>query len=208
MRLFGIQGSGIFVFLMGLPVFGGPVQGIQNFWQIDDHVYRGAQPTNEGFRNLAKLGIRTVIDLRAADGRSTAEEKTVTAAGMRYVSVPMTGLASPTSEQIAKILTMLQDGSVGPVFVHCKRGADRTGVVIAVYRIQHDQWENSRALAEAMSRGMSWLQFPRQNYVLRYRPEHAQAQPLEAKARDTQHMTEVTNRQPAMRVLPESVLTR
>jgi tyrosine-protein phosphatase SIW14 len=209
MRLFGfVKGSGIFVFLMGLPVFGGPVQGIQNFWQIDDHVYRGAQPTDEGFRNLAKLGIRTVIDLREADARSTAEEKTVTSAGMRYVSVPMTGLTPPTSEQITKILTMLQDGSVGPVFVHCKRGADRTGLVIAVYRIQHDQWENSRALAEAMSRGMSWLQFPRQNYVLQYRPEQAQAQPFEAKARDTQHMTEDTNPQPAMRVLPEPVLTR
>jgi protein-tyrosine phosphatase len=77
--------------------------------------------------------------------------------------------------------------------VHCKRGADRTGVVIAVYRIQHDQWENSRPLAEVMSRGMSWLQFPRQNYVLQYRPEQAQAQPLEAKARDTQHLTEDTN---------------
>jgi tyrosine-protein phosphatase SIW14 len=101
-----------------------------------------------------------VIDSRGADGRSTAEEKTVTASGMRYVSVPMTGLTPPSSEQITKILTILQDGSVGPVFVHCKRGADRTGVVIAVYRIQHDQWENSRALAEAMSRGYELVTVP------------------------------------------------
>jgi protein tyrosine phosphatase (PTP) superfamily phosphohydrolase (DUF442 family) len=94
-----IQGSGVFVFLMGLPVFGGPVQGIHNFWQIDDHVYRGAQPTDEGFRNLAKLGIRTVIDLREVDARSTAEEKTVTSAGMRYLSVPMTGLTPPPANR-------------------------------------------------------------------------------------------------------------
>jgi len=48
------------------------VQGIKNFYQVDQHVYRGAQPSNEGFQYLAKLGVKTVIDLREADGRSKA----------------------------------------------------------------------------------------------------------------------------------------
>ncbi len=184
--------SCIFLSFIGLPVFAGPsIQGIENFWQVDDHVYRGAQPTDQGFLNLAKLGIKTVVDLREADGRSRAEEKAVTAAGMRYVNVPMTGLTPPTGEQMTKILTLLQNGSSGPVFVHCKRGADRTGAVIAVYRIQHDQWENRRALSEAMSRGMSWTQLPRQHYVLAYQPQHEHAaETLEAKAVDTPHVTQ------------------
>jgi tyrosine-protein phosphatase SIW14 len=147
------------------------VQGVENFWKIDDHVYRGAQPTEEGFQNLARLGVRVVVDLRAGDARSVEEQKIVTAAGMQYVNVPMKGLTPPTREQITRIMTLLQGSSDGSVFVHCKRGADRTGVVIAVYRIEHDRWQNSRALSEAMSRGMSWMQFPRQKYVRSYHPQ-------------------------------------
>jgi hypothetical protein len=54
--------------------------------------------------------------------------------------------------------------------VHCWRGADRTGAVIAAYRIDHDHWDNSRALKEALSCGMSFFQFPRQSYIRRFRP--------------------------------------
>ena len=204
-----IRKSSIFFYLIGLPVFAGSsVQGIQNFWQVDDHVYRGAQPSDQGFQNLAKLGVKTVIDLREADGRSKVEEKVVTTAGMRYVNIPMTGLTPPTTEQMTKILALLQDGSSGPVFVHCKRGADRTGAVIAVYRIQHDQWENRRALSEAMSRGMGWLQLPRQRYVLGYQTQRAEAQPLEAKAGDTPRLVQASNPQPANNVLSGPALAR
>src|SRR5260370_27213223 len=97
-----VRRTHILLFLLGLPVFGGPsIQGVENFWKVDDHVYRGAQPTEEGFRNLAKLGITTVVDLREADARSMAEEKTVSAAGMQYIQVPQTGLTPPTPEESA-----------------------------------------------------------------------------------------------------------
>jgi protein-tyrosine phosphatase len=129
-----------------------------------------------------------VIDLREADARSMAEEKTVATAGMQYINVPMTGLTPPTREQMTKIMPLLQDSSGGPVFVHCKRGADRTGAVIAAYRIEHDRWENSRALNEAMSRGMSFFQFPRQSYIREYQPQKIQTHPLEAKAGETQRL--------------------
>lgn len=200
-----VRGSQIVLFLLGLPAFGGTsVQGVPNFWQVDGHVYRGAQPTDEGFRNLAKLGVKTVVDLREADARSMEEEKAVSSAGMQYVNVPMTGLTPPTREQMTKILTFLEDTSGGPVFVHCKRGADRTGAVIAAYRIEHDQWQNSRALSEAMSKGMSWLQFPRQNYIRDYQPQRVQARSLEAKASETAQVFS----QPAVSILPEPALAQ
>src|SRR5580704_8274261 len=113
------RGSQVVLFLLGFPAFGSSsLQGVPNFWQVDAHVYRGAQPTDEGFRNLAKLGVKTVVDLREADARSMEEEKAVTSAGMQYVNVPMTGLTPPTREQMTKILTFLEDTSGGPVFVH------------------------------------------------------------------------------------------
>src|SRR6266508_1577810 len=110
---------------LALPLFAGPssVPGIKNFYQVDKHVYRGAQPTDDGFTYLAKLGVKTVIDLREADERAEAEERIVTEAGMRYVNVPMTGLTPPTEAEITKILGILEDVHTGAVFVHCKRGA-------------------------------------------------------------------------------------
>ena len=173
----------IFLFAFALPALAGsPVPGINNFYQVDPHVYRGAQPTDEGFEYLARIGVKTVIDLREADERSKAEERAVTAAGMRYLSVPMTGLIPPTESEICRILGILEDNRTGPVFVHCKRGADRTGAVIACYRIDHDHWDNARALKEAMAQGMGFLQFPRQNYIRIFQPRLIDTRAAVAKA--------------------------
>lgn len=144
---------------------------LPNFQKVDDHVYRGAQPTNSGFKNLAERGIKTVVDLRDVGEHSQAgEQKTVTGLGMRYVSIPMQGMSTPKDQQIAEVLALLDDVTSGPVFVHCKRGADRTGTVIAVYRIFHDGWDSKRALSEAKSYGMSVFQRAMQHYVTDYKP--------------------------------------
>ena len=133
------------------------------------------QSSDEGFQYLAKLGVKNIIDLREADERSAAEERAVTAAGMRYINVPMTGLTAPTEAEIARILTLLEDNSAGPAFVHCKQGVDRTGAVIAAYHIDQDNWENARALADAKAHRMSFFQFPRQQYILGFRPRIVEA---------------------------------
>jgi tyrosine-protein phosphatase SIW14 len=146
------------------------IQGVGNFQKVDEHVFRGAQPSHQGFVNLSKLGIQTVVDLREPGDRSATERKWVTDAGMRYVSVPMYGMATPSKESVLKVLALLEDRGTGPVFVHCKRGADRTGGVIACYRVEHDHWKNDRALAEARSLGMSWFQTAIQGYVRKYQP--------------------------------------
>jgi tyrosine-protein phosphatase SIW14 len=149
---------------------GTAVPGVGNFQKLNDHVYRGAQPTERGFQNLAKLGIATVIDLQEAGPRGLEEEKWVKAAGMRYISIPMEGMQTPSNESVAKALALLENASAGPVFVHCHRGADRTGGVIACYRIEHDHWTNDQALNEAGSMGMSWYQLAIRKYVRNYRP--------------------------------------
>jgi tyrosine-protein phosphatase SIW14 len=150
---------------LALPVFAGSATGIKNFDKVDEHVYRGGQPTEEGFQQLAKLGVKGVIDLREADERGREEERIVTAAGMKYINVPMTGLTPPTEAEITRILSILEDPVQGPVFVHCKRGADRTGAVIAAYHVEHEKWDNRKALKDAMAHGMSYFQFPRQGYI-------------------------------------------
>jgi tyrosine-protein phosphatase SIW14 len=144
--------------------------GVHNFHKVNEHLYRGAQPTDEGWKTLAKLGVKTVVDLRLPDEHSTAaEEKAVDAAGMRYVNIPMQGVVTPSEASISKALAIMKSEAEGPVFVHCKRGADRTGTVIAVYRMAHDGWANHQAMHEAKSYGMRWTQIGLKHYVSTYR---------------------------------------
>jgi tyrosine-protein phosphatase SIW14 len=183
-------GTPIFLGLSWLAAAAPSAPGINNFYQVDDHVYRGAQPTEEGFKYLAKIGVKTVVDLRASDHLAAAEERLVTGLGMHFVSVPMSGLAPPTDAEITKILGLLESPD-GGVFVHCKRGADRTGAVIAAYRIDEGHWDSARALKEAMSRRMSVFQGPRQNYIRDFHPRSLQAPVQTANAAgDEQHSAE------------------
>ena len=156
-------------FSLWAPLAPAETAAIPNFHQVDEHVYRGGQPPTETWQSLAKLGIKTVIDLRREDEHSTAAEaREVAAAGMNYVNVPMKGVVAPTNEQIAKVLALLN--SPEPVFVHCKRGADRTGAVIACYRIARHHWQSRQALQEAKSLGMGSFQMGLKHYVGAFQP--------------------------------------
>src|SRR5947209_3296206 len=77
--------------------------GVHNFHQVNEHFYRGAQPTPPGFKSLAKLGIKTVIDLRGGAGHEELEEKMAKDAGLLYISVPFQGLSAPSDDQIRKV---------------------------------------------------------------------------------------------------------
>jgi uncharacterized protein (TIGR01244 family) len=151
---------------------------IPNFHKVNDQVYRGGQPDAQAWPGLAQMGIKTVIDLRREDEHSSAAEmQAVNAAGMKYVNVPMKGVVAPSDQQISKILSLLNSGE--PVFVHCRRGADRTGAVIACYRVTHDGWQRKQALQEAKSFGMGFAEFGLKHYVMSFQPSLlTQAAPL------------------------------
>jgi protein tyrosine phosphatase (PTP) superfamily phosphohydrolase (DUF442 family) len=171
--------SGLTIFAvaaLSFPLWGVEPQaaGIPNFHQVNETVFRGGQPSVEGWSSIAKLGVVTVVDLRREDEHSAkVEEQAVEAAGMHYVNVPMNGIVSPPPEKIAKVLALLNSGD--RVFVHCKRGADRTGTVIACYRISHDHWDANKALKEAKSYGMSFFQVGMKSYVHSYQPPTVEA---------------------------------
>jgi protein tyrosine/serine phosphatase len=126
------------------------------------------------------MGVKTVIDLRGAEHSESKEKAIVESAGMRYIGIPMSGMKTPSDQQISSALKVLNDAGSGPVFVHCKRGADRTGAVIAAYRISHDHWDNAKALSEARDLGMSWYQVAIQRYVMSYGVPAQQGAPIPA----------------------------
>jgi len=145
------------------------VEGIPNFHQVTERIYRGGQPRPDAWPQLAALGVVTVVDLRRPGEHSTAGESlAVTASGIKYVNFPMSGFAAPTAEQLRAPLAWL-DGD-GRVFIHCAEGRDRTGTVIAAYRISRQGWTNERALNEAREMGLHWYEFGMKRFIRHYRP--------------------------------------
>lgn len=138
---------------------------LPNFHQVNPQLYRGAQPKAGGISKLAALGIKTIVNLRREDDRTRAEAAAAQASGLRYFNIPMPGTSKPTDEQISRVLAIINSPANQPVFVHCKRGADRSGTVIACYRILKDGWTASQAKKEAEHYGMYWTEFGMKDYI-------------------------------------------
>jgi tyrosine-protein phosphatase SIW14 len=141
---------------------------LPNFHQVNPQLYRGAQPRAGGIRKLAQLGIRTIINLRGADEHTQAEQREAESLGLRYFAVPLAGLHRPSDEQVERVLALINASANQPVFVHCRHGEDRTGLIIAVYRITHDGWTGEQAKTEAKRYGMSWTQIGMKDYISDY----------------------------------------
>ena len=119
---------------------------IKNFGQMDGRFYRGAQPGKQDYRDLAAMGIKTVINLR--DDPDASERPLVEALGMKYVSIPMLGTKYPTPEATDLFLKTVNDPATGKFFVHCAGGRHRTGAMGAVYRFQFYDWTFDQAYQE------------------------------------------------------------
>lgn len=141
---------------------------LPNFHKVSDTLYRGAQPLGGAAKKLAELGVKTIINLRGEDEGSREERKEVESAGLRYFSVTMPGLSAPSDAQVASVMGIIDNPENQPVFIHCKRGSDRTGTIAAIYRISHDGWTADRAIAEAKLHGMSFAEFGMKGYISDY----------------------------------------
>ena len=119
---------------------------IKNFGQMDERFFRGAQPKEDDYKDLAALGIKTVIDLR--DDPEDYEKPAVEALGMRYVNIPMIGKKYPKAESVEQFLKLVDDPSTGKFFVHCAGGRHRTGAMGAVYRFTHYGWNFDQVYKE------------------------------------------------------------
>ncbi|MEW6026119.1 MAG: dual specificity protein phosphatase family protein [Planctomycetota bacterium] len=119
------------------------IHGLSNFAKVSDVLYRGAQPEPEGFAELKKMGIKTVINLR--DNHSDVEM--MKGLGLQYCLIPCEA-DDVEEEKIAAFLKVATDPKNQPVFAHCAHGADRTGLMVASYRIYVQGWKNEDALAE------------------------------------------------------------
>lgn len=131
---------------------------VRNFGEVNKSIYRGGEPSSIGIEELGAMGVKTVIDLRLRSAATQEEKQQVEKLKMKYISYPLAEFSAPNKTQIEDLLALLAHSDSGTIFIHCRRGKDRTGTIIACYRIQHDHWTNQRALAEANRYGMSYLE--------------------------------------------------
>lgn len=144
------------------------IDGVPNLHQVAEGLYRSAQPTSEGFRNLEKLGIRTVVGLRAFHKNEFDKDYS-----MRSNRIPVLTW-NPEDEEISQFLEIVSDPNNSPVLVHCQHGADRTGFMCAIYRVAIEGWTTEEAIAEMKQGGFGfhsiWMNLPREVEALNTAP--------------------------------------
>ena len=141
---------------------------LQRFQQVSERLYRGAQPRDGGLSRLRELGIDTVINLRGSSKQTRAEEAEAHALGLNYYNVALPNWGRPQDARVQRILEIIEAPENGRVFVHCRSGVDRTGMIVAMYRMTHEGWNRSDALAEADRNGMRRIQFWMRDYAEDY----------------------------------------
>jgi len=124
------------------------LSGVGNFGRVAGNLYRGAQPSAGGFAELKKLGVGIVVNFRDEPSEQTREQRTAEALGMRYVGIGWNARKEPTDAQVAEFLHLVRANPQSKIFVHCHWGADRSGVMVATYRIAEEHWTAEQALAE------------------------------------------------------------
>jgi len=110
-----------------------------------------------------------VLNLRHYHGDS--EKRAVETAGLRYERIALTSRDAPRAEQVARFLEIVRDPSLRPLYVHCQHGVDRTGTMMAVYRMEEEGWSNPEAFAEMEFFEANKIFQDLRNYVRAYRPE-------------------------------------
>lgn len=131
--------------------------GLSNVGRVAPGVLRGAQPGREGYATLKAMGVKTVIDMRTSE----SEQKQVEAAGMRAIAVPIEMSRKGLKEKVEQVVELMSDPANQPVYVHCRHGQDRTGIVVAAYRMKQQGWSLADAEAEMQAFGFNdvWVNF-------------------------------------------------
>ena len=136
-----------------IAVVRGEIESIPELHQVTEGVYRGGRPERRGLQQLKRMGVRTIINLEDDRRATTSERADAASLGMDWYGSPMNAGRTPKDHQIDEILGMLQDPSLQPVFIHCKHGQDRTGLVMGLYRVEVQHWDAAKAYQEMLDDG-------------------------------------------------------
>jgi tyrosine-protein phosphatase SIW14 len=119
------------------------IEGVANFAKVSPALWRGAQPTKDGFRNLEAAGVKTIVNFR----HDHDDLPLLAGTQLKYLWLPARAW-KPEEQDLVIFLKVLEDPENWPVFVHCAEGKDRTGYSVAAYRIVAEDWAPDDAIHE------------------------------------------------------------
>lgn len=164
-------------------------EGLLNFAEVSAKLYRGGQPGADGLKELKKMGVDIVVDMRGS--KSSHEATAVNELGMQYVSIPW-HCPFPSDEKFSRFLKIIEDNPDKKIFVHCRLGDDRTGMAIAAYRMAEEDWTAEDALNEMKEFGYhGWHRAicPNLGTYARHFPKHLEKNPAfkDLRVRSSRH---------------------
>jgi len=142
------------------------IDGIDNFCKVEENFYRGAYPTKQGLQYLKQLGIKTIVDFRNPGRAVSQERRLAQGLGIKYINIPFGFFRMPPEDsQIRKFINIVEDPANRPIFVHCQHGKDRTGMMVATYRIVVQDWPKEKAYQEAKGYGFNPVYFHMKRFI-------------------------------------------
>jgi len=127
------------------------MEGVPNLHKVSDTLYRSAQPSAEGMKNLKAMGIETIVNLRSFH----SDRDEIGDTGLAYEHIHMKAWHAE-EEDAVKFLQIVTNPKRSPVLVHCQHGADRTGTMCALYRVTVQGWSKEEALKEMTQGGFEF----------------------------------------------------
>lgn len=143
-------------------VFG--LKGLTNAGRVAPNLYRGAQPAPDGYATLKMMGVKTVVNLRT----TSSEKHSVEAAGMKSVEIPLSVLSDVNPGTVNAIIDIMNNPDNQPVYIHCRQGQDRTGIIVAAYRMKVEGWSFKDAEAEMQSFGFNDIWVELKEFIREY----------------------------------------
>ena len=140
----------VLIFLVGCASERGFHDPIPNYDRVDGFIFRGGQPNGFGITKLQVAGVRSVLNLRGDVWPQ--EERACHKVGIVYTNVVLSGVC-PSLIALDRAYSALEQ-LPKPCFVHCQFGCERTGLVVACWRLMHG-WSVEAAWAEAQIYGCS-----------------------------------------------------
>ena len=132
-------------------------RGVPNFGRVTENLYRGGQPTPDGLNALHAMGVGIIVNFREEPTKVAIEKRQVESLGMKSVEIPWSANHTTPTGKIVEFLDLVRANPDTKIFVHCRRGADRTGVMIASYRVAVEHESAADAVSEMHRYHYDWL---------------------------------------------------
>lgn len=125
-------------------------ENIPQFKKVTDTIYRGGRPNEQGLKTLVNMKFKTIVNIENNAFAIQKEVRKAQALGLESIVKSMDWATPPTDKLVNEVLEALDDAKNHPVFLHCKHGEDRTGMIIGLYRVFYQKWTPKQAYQEML----------------------------------------------------------